>query len=196
VAFAPLPYLAAPPTLDHAWTLAHLKRLEPGDIGDATGIAGPIASATSRLKDSTAKRKVIVLFTDGKNNVEARITPLQAAKIANDNKITIHTVGIGGENSFVIVDGLFGKQLQQISHEFDEKLLRDIASATGGKYFAAKDAQGLEQTMHEIDKLEKTSFEAPKFIDYRELAFPLLSIALFSALLSTIFSHTILLKLP
>ncbi|HPN84561.1 MAG TPA: VWA domain-containing protein [Victivallales bacterium] len=196
VAFAPLPYLAAPPTLDHSWTLKHLEKLNPGDIGDATGIAGPIASATARLKDSQAKRKIIVLFTDGKNNVEARVTPLQAAKIANDNKITIHTVGIGSENSLIIVDGLFGRQIQQMRYEFDEKLLREIAESTGGRYFAAKDAEGLEKTMIEIDKLEKTSIEEPIFMDYRELGFPILGTALIILLSSILMSNTVLLKIP
>jgi Ca-activated chloride channel family protein len=196
VAFAPLPYLACPPTLDHSWLLSHLEYLKPGVIGDATGIAGPLASAVKRLASTNSKRKVIVLFTDGKNNVDARVSPEQAAKIANDNKITIHTVGIGSDNAFIIMDGLFGRQLQKIEHEFDEKLLKTIAETTGGRYFAARDSDGLEKTMQEIDKLEKTNFEQPKFIDYRELAFPLISISLTMIFASFILSGTLLLRLP
>ncbi len=197
IAFAPLPYLAAPPTLDRMWIERQLAKLDPGELGDATGIAGPIATATTRLKDSKAKRRVLVLFTDGKNNVDARITPMQAAKIAKDFGIVVHTVGIGSQTAFVLVDSLFGgKQLQQVSFEFDEKLLREVAEATGGRYFAAKDAEGLEKTMQEIDRLEKTSFEEPKFVDYREIGLPLISASLVVALASILLSNSLLLKIP
>ena len=97
---APIPLLAkasmaCPPTLDHAWLLANLENLDAGIIGDKTNIAAPITSAVQRLKDSDARRKIIVLFTDGSNNVEAKVTPLQAAKLANTFDITVYTVGIG-----------------------------------------------------------------------------------------------------
>ena len=95
IAFAPLPYMACPPTLDHAWLIANLENLDAGVIGDMTNIAGPMASAVQRLKDSEAKRKIIVLFTDGSNNVDAKVTPRQAAKLANTFDITVYTVGNG-----------------------------------------------------------------------------------------------------
>ena len=94
IVFAQLPYVACPPTLDHAWLIANLERLNPGDIGDATGIAGPLASAVQRLKDSDAKSRVVVLFTDGRNNVSAKVTPRQAAKLADTFNVTVYTVGI------------------------------------------------------------------------------------------------------
>lgn len=196
IAFGPLPYLAAPPTLDRIWILKQLEKLNPGDLGDATNIVSALASAISRLKDSKAKRKVIILFTDGKHNVESKISPLQAAKIAKDYGITIHTVGIGSPNAFIIVDSLFGKQLQQINFEFDEKLLKDISNETAGIYFAAKDAEGLKKTIQEIDKLEKTNFENPKFIDYKELAFPIINAGLICLIISAILAKTIFFKIP
>ena len=137
VAFAPLPYVACPPTLDHGWLFAHLERLQPGIIGDSTGIAGPITSAVNRLKSCDSKRKVVVLFTDGKNNVNAQITPLQAAKLAKTFDIITYTVGIGSKNAFIIQEGFMGKQLVPLKDEFDEKLLKDIAGTTGGRYFTA-----------------------------------------------------------
>jgi len=196
IAFGPLPYLAAPPTLDRSWIYKQIEKLNAGDLGDSTNIASSIASAVSRLKNSNAKRKVIILFTDGKHNTEARISPIQAAKIAKDYGIIIHTVGIGNENAFIIVDTLFGRQLQQISFEFDEKLLKEIAKITGGLYFQARDTEGLKRTLDEINKLEKTSFEEPKFIDYKELAFPILSSGIILLIISLILSKTILLKIP
>jgi Ca-activated chloride channel family protein len=196
VAFAPLPYVACPPTLDHAWLFAHLERLQPGIIGDSTGIAGPITSAVNRLKSCDSKRKVVVLFTDGKNNVNAQITPLQAAKLAKTFDIITYTVGIGSKKAFIIQDGFMGKQLVQLRDEFDEKLLKDIAGTTGGRYFTASDAEGLQKTMDEIDKLEKTSIEQPRYVDYKELAPPLVITALAIILAGFILSTTLFLKVP
>ncbi len=196
VAFAALPYAACPPTLDHSWLFAHLDRLDAGCLGDQTGIASPISSAVSRLKNCESKRKVAVLFTDGRNNVNAQITPIQAAKLAKTFDITVYTVGIGSKNSFIIQEGFFGKQLVPLQDEFDEKLLKEIAETTGGRYFTAADKEGFRKTMEEIDKLEKTSVEQPRFVDYKELAPPLIITALCLFLAGFILSSTWFLKVP
>ena len=197
IAFAPLPYVACPPTLDHNWLYAHLDRLQPGVIGDSTGIAGPLASAVNRLKDSEAKRKIIVLFTDGRNNVNAKITPVQAAKLAKQFKVTIYTVGIGTPNAIIKQRGFMGgEQYIPLAHEFDEKLLKDIAEISGGKYYAAKDAEGLEKTMKEIVKLEKTSMEQPIFVDYKDLAFPFIKAGIILLILSFVSGSTLFLRIP
>jgi Ca-activated chloride channel family protein len=197
IAFAPLPYVACPPTLDHAWLEQHLNNLQAGIIGDATGIAGPIASAVTRLKDSDSKRKVLVLFTDGSNNVDARVTPRQAAKLAKTFDVIIYTVGIGSRNAYIIQKGFFGAdELRPFNSQFDEKLLRDIAKTSEGKYFTASDSKGLEEVMKEIDKLEKTTKEQPRYVDYSEYGTKMLSIALGMILLAFILQHTIMMKVP
>ncbi|MDD3116189.1 MAG: VWA domain-containing protein [Victivallaceae bacterium] len=194
--FADLPYNISPPTLDHAWLLRHLDELKPGMIGNATGIAGPIASCTSRLQNSDSKRRVIVLFTDGANNVNARISPRQAAEVAKSMKITIYTVGIGSQRAYAIVDSMMGKRLQEVPADFDEKLLQDIAQISGGKYYHARDAKGMSEVMDEINRMEKTVIEQPKFIDYKELA-PMLAVyALILLLLGFLCAHTTHFKLP
>ena len=124
VGFANLPYSACPPTLDHGWLIQNMNRLEPGVIGDKTGIAGPIASAVQRLKNSDSKRRVIVLFTDGSNNVDARVSPRQAAKLAKEFNIIIYTVGIGSNRAYALQRGFFGTQFTEVQGEFDEKLLK------------------------------------------------------------------------
>ena len=176
IGFAPLAYSIAPPTLDHAWLLAHLKRLEPGMIGDATGIASPLASGVGRLKDSAAPRRVLVLFTDGRNTAENRLTPEQAAELAKQFNVIIHTVGIGSRNAYVMMGGGFAP----MEDEFDEELLRSLAAITGGSYFHAADAEGMRKVMNEINQLEKTTIEQPKYIEFREYApyFALAALAL------------------
>ena len=197
IAFAPLPYVACPPTLDHAWLERHLTMLKTGIIGDATGIAGPIASAVHRLKDSDSKRKVLVLFTDGSNNVDARITPRQAAKIAKTFNVIIYTVGIGSRNAYVIQNHPFyGRVFRPIGSQFDEALLKDIAKVSDGKYFTASDEKSLNKVMQEIDKLEKTTKEQPRYVDYSELGPEFITTGLILLLLAFILQHTVMLKIP
>ncbi len=192
IGFAELAYSIAPPTLDHAWLLAHLKRLEPGMIGDLTGIASPLASGVSRLKDSDAPRRVLVLFTDGRNTAENRLTPEQASELAKEFSVIIHTVGIGSRNAYVMANGRF----EPIQDEFDEELLRSLAAVSGGSYFHAEDAEGMRKVMEEINQLEKTTIEQPKYIEFREFAPKLALIALGLMFLGLIADCTWELRLP
>lgn len=196
IGFAQLPYSLCPPTLDHAWLIANLDQLKPGIIGDKTGIAGPIASAVKRLKDSNAKRRVLVLFTDGANNVNSAITPLQAAKLAHDYDIVIYTVGIGSDRAFVLQRTFMGEQFVPIEGEFDEDLLKEIAKTSEGRYYKAADAEGLAKVMNEINKLEKTTVEQPRYMEYSEYAPRLIALALTLLLLGFLAEHTVFLRLP
>ena len=170
VAFAANTYTVCPPTLDHPFLKNNLDRLEAGMLTDGTGIAAPIAISTNRLKDSTAKRRVLVLFTDGDNNVDVKVTPLQAADIADSYDVIIHTVGIGSNRAFVVRPDFFGRQqLVGVQGSFNQDLLKDIAGKTDGDYFAAADAKGFKSVMKAIDGLEKTNMEQPTYIDYKDL---------------------------
>lgn len=196
IAFAPLPYAACPPTLDHAYLLAHLEELKLGMIGDRTGLAGPVASAAHRLKDSDSKRKIVVLFTDGVNNVQAKVTPMQAARLADSVGVTVYTVGIGGKNSFAVQQDFFGSRLAAVQQPFDEALLKEMAKITGGKYYHAADAEGMKNAMKEIDKLEKTSVEQTITVNWKEF-YPLITIFSLIFLLTGFFlEHTFCLRLP
>lgn len=196
IGFADLAYSFAPPTLDHAWLLAHLEQLEPGMIGDLTGIASPLSSGVNRLKKSDAPRRVLVLFTDGRNTAENRLTPEQAAALAKEFDVVIHTVGIGSRNAFFLVNGFGGARFERIQDEFDEKLLRSLAEITGGSYFHAADADGMKQVMDQINQLEKTTIEQPKYIEFREYAPRLALVALGLLLLGFIADTTWCMRLP
>lgn len=196
IVFADLPYVVCPPTLDHDWLSANLQRLNPGDIGDATEIAAPISSAVQRLKDSEAKSRIAVLFTDGKNTAQAKITPRQAAKLAETFDIRIYTVGIGSHNAVAKVTTPFGISYTPIGSEFDEPLLQDIASTTGGRYYKAEDAAAMQQAMEEIDRLEKTTDEQPLVIHWKELYPGLCCAALGLLLLAFTLRNTVFLSIP
>ncbi|MBO5760760.1 MAG: VWA domain-containing protein [Lentisphaeria bacterium] len=196
IAFAPLAYVACPPTLDHGYLLAHLDDLKLGMIGDRTGLAAPVASAAKRLKDSDSKRKIVVLFTDGVNNVQAKVSPLQAAKLADTVNVTVYTVGIGGSNSFAVQQDLFGSRLAPVQQGFDEALLKEMAKISGGKYYHAADAQGMKNAMKEIDKLEKTSVEQIITVNWKEF-YPVFAILGVIFLMTGFFlEHSFCLRLP
>jgi len=196
VAFARLPYTVCPPTLDHDYLLNHLQMLDAGALPDGTGIAPAIASGTTRLKDSPAKRRVMVLFTDGENNVESEITPIQAAEIAHDFKVVIYTVGVGSDRALMPVHTFFGARLQPAQAGLDEALLRKIADTTGGRYLRARDARGFARAMREIDSLEKTELKAPRYHDYREGFLPWLVAGALCLCLAFFLERTILLRVP
>ena len=197
IAFASLPYVLCPPTLDHAFLLANLERLSVGQIGDGTGIASPIASAVKRLKDSEAKSRILVLFTDGSNTVNGQITPRDAGKLADTFDVTIYTVGIGSRLARIPVSTIFGGVgFQTYPNEFDEPLLKELADMTGGRYYRAADAKGMAQAMNEINKLEKTSVEQPVVVNWRELYPWFCWLALGSILLGLLFRQTLCLRLP
>lgn len=196
IAFADLPYAVCPPTLDHAWLLKQIANLELHTIGEGTGLAAPIISVVNRTKNSDAERKVMVLFTDGSNTVRNEVSPEQAAKIAHDYKLTVHTVGIGSRRSYSEQSGFFGKQLVSYPNGFDEALLKKIAETTGGHYYAADDRDAMREALNAIDKLEKSPDELPRIALYDEQADTFSGIALVFLLLGFALSRTAFLRLP
>jgi Ca-activated chloride channel family protein len=196
IAFARLPYVVCPPTLDHRFLLGNMDLVDAGKLPDGTGIAAPVASATNRLKGSSAKRRVLVLFTDGSNNVDAAITPKQAAKLAQTFDVVVYTVGVGSNRSVIIANTPFGPRLRTGGADFNRQLLEQIADTTGGRYFEARDTEAFGRVMQEIDDLETTSMEQPVYIDYRERFVPWLIAGIALILLAFLLENTVLQTVP
>lgn len=197
IAFATLPFVASPPTLDHDFLLGHLEMVEAGTLGDHTGIAAPIASGTTRLKQSDAKRRVLVLFTDGDNNVDDRITPEQAARIAETFDVVLYTVGIGSERAYRVVAHPFGgSRLRRQAGSYNRELMERISEITGGRFFEADDAATFDEVMDEIDALETTSLEQPVFMDYQERFVPWAVAGLICILAAFVLENTFLQIIP
>jgi Ca-activated chloride channel family protein len=184
IGFADMAYSFVPPTADHKLLLNKLDGLEPGDLGDATGIASPIGTAVKQLQNAPSPRRVLVLFTDGSNTAVNQVTPLEAARAAGELDVIIHTVGIGSDKSF-FMDPRSG-QIFPMRSDRDEPLLRELAAAAGGNYYAAADAAGMKKVMAEIDQLEKTGNESREFVTYREFA-PQLVLAAGALILAALF---------
>jgi Ca-activated chloride channel homolog len=197
IAFSDYPFTACPPTLDHDFLKLNLRRMDAGVIGRSTEIAGPIASSVNRLKESKARRRVLVLFTDGKNTRQGKITPRQAAKIAKEYDIIIYTVGIGSEKAFIKQQTFFNQySLVPFGDNFDKPLLQDIAKETGGAYFEASDESSFQSVMQQIDTLETVKFEQSVYIDYDDLYQPWLIAAALLLLVGFALEHTLCMRIP
>jgi Ca-activated chloride channel homolog len=197
VLFAARPYTQCPLTLDHGWLLQNLDRAKVGMIEDGTAIGSAIATAVNRLRASKAKTKFVVLLTDGQNNA-GQITPQTAAEAAAALGIKVYAIGAGtrGVAPYPARDLFGNKVYRPMQVDIDEDTLKKIAATTHARYFRATDTKSLRQIYHEIDRSEKTPFEAPQFLDYTEL-YPWLAWPAMGLLLLEIgLSETVLRKLP
>lgn len=185
-------YTQSPLTTDLALIKQSLISLEAGSIGDGTAIGLGLASAVNRLKDSQAKSKVIILLTDGVNNVPT-VDPITAAEIAKEFDISVYTIGIGtkGRAMSPRKRNFRGELIFQLSRvEIDEKLLKKIAAMTGGRYYRATDEEALKAVYKEIDQLEKTEIEVTTIKRYSEEYRSFLLGGLFLFLLVTFLQST------
>jgi Ca-activated chloride channel family protein len=146
-----------PLTADHALVLAAIDQLQPGQLEDGTAIGTAIATASNRLRASSSRSRVLVLLTDGVNN-RGQVDPRTAARAAAAFGIRIYAIGVGTEGMAPVPvgRGLFGLRYETQRVEIDDALLTEVATATGGRYFRAKDAAALARITREIDRLEKT----------------------------------------
>jgi len=156
VVFAGESFTQSPVTIDHDVIKNLFSELKTGLIEDGTAIGMGLATSVNRLKESKAKSKVVILLTDGVNNT-GLISPQTAAEIAESFNIRVYTIGVGTKGMAPYpVQTPFGMRHQNMEVKIDEKLLKDIASLTGGKYFRATNNKALEKIYSEIDKMEKT----------------------------------------
>ena len=181
VVFSGETFTQCPLTTDHAILTDLFDDIKSGMIEDGTAIGDGLATAVNRLKESQAISKVIILLTDGENNMGS-IDPLSAGEIAKVFGIRVYTIGVGTIGTAPYpVQTPFGTRYQNMEVRIDEPLLRQIASMTGAKYFRATDNQKLSEIYQEIDRLEKSKIDVTEFRKkYEEfLVFALLAGLLF-----------------
>lgn len=171
VVYAGEAYTKTPVTSDKNIVLTALNTLKfSQDIAGGTAIGMGLGTAVNRLKDSKAKSKVIILLTDGTNN-SGFIDPLIASELAVEYGIKVYTIGVGTNGNALSPVAMYpnGKfRYAKVKVEIDEKLLKEIAKKTGGKYFRASNNSKLKKIYAEIDKLEKTDIEEFKYTSYDE----------------------------
>jgi Ca-activated chloride channel family protein len=161
IAFAGAPYLVSPPTLDHDWLQQNLERVKvAGDMGveDGTAIGSAIADGVNRLRDLPSKSKVIILLTDGANNM-GKISPPAAAEAAKAMGVSVYTIGAGAEGEIPepVKDAAGDTQIVMTKSDVDVELLKKIADETGGQFYRATDTDSLRDIYAQIDRLQKST---------------------------------------
>ena len=198
--FAGEAFTQCPMTVDHAslLNLLHNVRTDIAQrlIEDGTAIGMGLANAVSRLKESKAKSKVVILLTDGSNN-RGDLSPMTAAEIAKSFGIRVYTIGVGTNKvapyPMPVAGGI---QYINIPVEIDTKMLNDIAAATDGNFYRATNNKELQQIYKDIDKLEKSKLNVKKYSKRYEAYQPYAIAAVILLLLEILLRITVFRRLP
>ena len=194
VEYAGESYTRTPVTSDKNIIFSSLKDIKYNTIiTGGTAIGMGLATAVNRIKDSKAKSKIIILLTDGVNN-SGFIDPLTASELASEYGVKTYTIGLGSNGMALSPVAIRNGKIQysRIQVEIDEKLLKEIAEGTGGKYFRATNNKKLEEIYAEINQLEKTEIEEFKYYNYEEKFRPLVLWALALLVFEFLLRHTLL----
>lgn len=198
VVFSGEAYAQCPLTTDHTIVQNLLGALTCGSLEDGTAIGMGLATAVNRIKDGSAKSKIVILLTDGVNNA-GYVKPISAADLAKELGIKVYTIGVGSTGEAYTPVGRRGDGEYVFGFapvEIDEALMSDIAQRTGGRYFRATNADELEQIYNEINQLEKTVMDITMFKRYKDLFMYPLAWGLVCLLLGLLLQHTVLRTLP
>lgn len=169
VVFSRQAFTQCPLTADLNLLTQFLNMVDFGMVDDGTAIGLALATAANRIMESDAKSKVMILLTDGANNA-GEIDPVTAAKAISALGIKVYTIGAGREGmvDIPVDDPIFGRRYVRMQSDVDEKLLQEVASITGGRFYRARDTQTLSQIYDQISKLEKSKIEIKEFYEYDE----------------------------
>jgi Ca-activated chloride channel family protein len=196
VIFSGESFTLTPVTTDKSVLKTQIYNIRSGLLEDGTAIGSGLATSVDRLRSSTSKSKIVILLTDGENN-GGLIDPNTAKEIAKAVGVRVYTIGVGTEGfAPVPLQSSGGVVIQREKVNIDEKLLKQIADETGGKYFRAKDNETLKNIYGEIDKLEKTRIEMTSTTTYSEKFLPFVIAAAIFLLLETLLRLTVLKKFP
>ena len=202
VVFGARSYTKCPLTLDYNVLDEFLSDITFTDFSFQTAIGTAIATAANRLKDSSAKSKVMILLTDGASNA-GEIPPVTAAQAAHELGIKIYTIGVGKEGQVPMpvemrnpFTGETVKQVQMVQSDLDVKTLQEVADNTGGKFFRAQNTERLKEIYDHIDKLEKTEIKTRIYTSYQERFYPWLWAGFVFLMLEMILAHTRFRRIP
>ena len=199
--FAGEAYTQCPMTMDHTALLNLLNGIDcnmamRGMLEDGTAIGMGLANAVSRLKESKAKSKVVILLTDGTNN-SGDISPGMAADIAKSFGIRVYTVAVGTNGTAPYPQMVGGhKEYVNVPVEIDTKTLSMIAEKTDAKTYRATNTEKLFEVYQEIDKLERTKMNVRKYSKRYEAYQSFAIVAFLSLALSLLLKVTVLKRIP
>ena len=196
VIFSGTAFTKTPLTTDYNIIGKMIEQIQPGDVNkDGTAIGMGLAVAANRLKNSSAKSKVVILLTDGDNNA-GTITPETAAELTKEMGIKVYTIGVGTDKTIMPRQGLFGIEYVAVPGGLNEQLLKNIAESTGGLYFRARSSENLKDIFSKIDQMEKTKIDIKNVFNYTELYFMLALLGLLVIIAGLILEELIFIKIP
>lgn len=172
----------SPLTLDYAAAQRLIQPIEPGKVlADGTAIGTGLATALNVLRTSTARSKVVVLATDGQNNI-GTIEPLDAAQMAKALGIRVYTIGVAPTG--------------RGAGEIDESLMKRMSDIAGGQYYRASDETALRNVYAEIDALEKARVGSRGFIETNDASLPFVFVGLGFLVLELVLTTTLFRRTP
>ena len=196
VVFGDEAFTQSPLTMDKGLLLGLVEKMTIGMAGDRTAIGSAVAVAGKRLKDLKAKSRILILLTDGRNNV-GDITPEEASEAVRAFDVKIYTIGVGGKGPAPFkVNTFLGPRMFYETVDLDEETLKRVAGIGGGKYFRAADSNELSEIYDIIDREEKTEIKVKEFFYFRELYHYFLIPALFLLGLEIFLKSTLLRVVP
>jgi len=196
VIFSGESFTLTPLTTDKQILKSQIYNIQSGLLEDGTAIGMGLATSVERLRGSKAKSKVVILLTDGENN-GGFIDPNTAKELAKSVGVKVYTIGVGTDGyAPVPVQVPGGITMQREKVNIDEKLMTQIATETGGKYFRAKDNESLKNIYREIDKLEKSRIEVSALKRFNEKFFPFAIAAAIFIFMEFLLKFTVFRKYP
>jgi Ca-activated chloride channel family protein len=198
VVFAGETFLQCPLTIDYNVLNSFIDQVTVAEREfDGTAIGMAIANAVNRLRDSDAKSRVIILLSDGRNNA-GELDPVTAAELAKTFGIKVYTIGAGKRGQADYPMQTFGGRTvyQKVDVQIDEKVLTEVANATGGKYFRATNKEKLLAVYNEISEMEKTEIKVKDYYNYYEMYFWFLLPGFFMIVMAIILEKSIWRKTP
>lgn len=197
VIFSGESFTQCPITTDHQMLLTQINSIRGGFMEDGTAIGSGLATSLERLNASRSPSKIVVLLTDGENN-GGLIDPITAKEMARSLGIKVYTIGVGSEGlaptPVQTPSGTIVMQQERVN--IDEKLLTQIATETGGKYFRARDNESLASIYKEIDQMEKTKVEIQQTVFYIERFHPFALLAIICLFLELLLKFTLFRRFP
>ncbi len=158
--FAEQAYIASPASFDLGLVRHALGDARIGIVGTSTAIGDGLGLALKRLRASDAWSRVVVLLSDG-SNTAGRVRPEDAARLAGELGVTIHTIALGTEEK----TGGPGAEADAV----DVETLGAIAAAGRGRMFRVRTTEELAAVYRAIDALEASAATAPPAALVRDL---------------------------
>ncbi len=198
VNFGGVAFTQCPLTTDHKVLKNMFPQIQAGTLDNGTAIGLGLADAVARIKSSNAKSKVIILISDGVNNV-GEISPLTAGELAKTFGVRVYCIGVGSKGKALTPVAMYATgqyEYDYVDVDIDEKVMSQISDMTGGKYFRATDKESLQNVYAEIDKMEKTIISERSFSNKAEHFLPFTLIAALFLLLEFTLRFTLFRAIP